>query len=83
MCETNHQSVAILDEFNKSTAHALEYDAKKNPEFVGTSKFVKFTSNIWKTTVCLLQLQRKVLVDAKCKSLLNDNNAQGVFLVYI
>ena len=49
MCEPNHQNVAILDEFNKSTAHALEYDAEKNPEFVGTSKFVKFTSNIWKS----------------------------------
>ena len=49
MCETNHQNVAILDEFNKSTAHALEYDAEKNPGFVGTSKFVKFISNVWKT----------------------------------
>ena len=48
-CQTNHQNVTILDVFKKSAAHALEYDAEKNPEFVGTSKFMKFISNIWKT----------------------------------
>ena len=37
--QTNHQNVA----------NVLEYDAEKNPGFIGTSKFVKFISNIWKT----------------------------------